>query len=124
MRPVYAAFFDELTKIAFLGELGHDIGVAGKELVGLGGKALSAMHRYEDPIEVGGLGLLAAPNIDNMIARHRARSAGLAGEHGHVPDEAVDKYRLIKEKYHDPLEAGGLGILAAPLIAKGLMHGR
>lgn len=80
-----------------------------------GGKALAGLHHLEDPIEVGGLAALAAPNVDNMIARHRAAKAG---------DTDVDKYRLIKERFHDPLEAGGLGVLAAPLVAGRLHSGR
>lgn len=98
----YAAMRDEITKIA---------GV------------LQTLAKWENPIEVGGLGVLAAPNIDNMIARHRAREAlGLAsGEE--VPEEAIEQKRLIKERFHDPIEAGGLGILAAPLIAHRLHSG-
>lgn len=84
-----------------------------------GHKALEGLHAAENPIEVGGLGLLAMPNVDNMIAKHRAAKAGLDPHDEH----AVEKYRMIKEKYHDPIEAGGLGILAAPILAGRLAHG-
>jgi hypothetical protein len=97
----WTAFHDELTKIA--------------------GLAHALAEPLSHPIEVGGLGVLALPSIDNMVARHRARKElGLAsGEH--VPEEAIEKKRFIKERFHDPIEAGGLGALALPSIGHMLM---
>ena len=89
----------------------------------LGGKALHTLHKYEDPIEVAGLGVLAAPGIDSMVARHRALKAGLGDGDGHVSEHDTDKYRLIKERFHDPVDVGGLGVLTAPLVAKRLVTG-
>lgn len=66
--------------------------------------------------EVAGLGVLAAPSVDDMVARVRAHRAGA----GH---EKLDDYRLIKEKYHAPFEVAGLGMLAAPYIGKRLSTG-
>lgn len=71
-------------------------------------------------VEVAGLGALAAPAVDNMVAKLRARRAGEKNLEGHE----LDKYRLIKEKYHDPIEVGGLGVLAAPYIHKRLTTGK
>lgn len=116
---IWTSFFDELEKISSA----VPTGIISKLKSG-GSAALKAIHHAEDPIEVAGLGALAAPNIDNMIARRRALKAGLGDTHGHVSDESMDKYRVIKEKYHDPIEAGGLGVLAAPLIAKRLHQGK
>lgn len=66
-------------------------------------------------VELAGLGVLAAPSLDNMQAKFRAKRHGTAD---------VDKYRLIKDKYHDAVEAGGLGVLAAPYIKSKLTgHG-
>jgi hypothetical protein len=79
----------------------------------VGGKALAGVHHLEDPIEVAGLAALAAPGVDNIVAKHRAAKAG---------DSDVEKYRQIKSKLHDHVEVGGLGVLAAPTIAKMLSH--
>lgn len=81
------------------------------------------LHHYENPIEVAGLGYLAAPNLDNMQAKFRARRAGAVDASGHIPEEEIEKRRFIKERFHDPVEATGLGILAAPLVAKRALTG-
>lgn len=88
-----------------------------------GGKALAGLHHLENPIEVAGLASLAAAPVDNMVARHRAIRAGLGDGDNHVSEHDMDKYRVIKERHHDAIEAGGLGVLAAPLIAKRLHTG-
>jgi hypothetical protein len=105
---------------AQLREAGQAALAKGKGLVN---KGLELTHKYEDPIEVGGLAYLAAPNVDNMQAGLRARRAGLGDPDGHVPDHDMDRFRLIKEKNHDIVEATGLGSLAAPLVAKRLRTG-
>jgi hypothetical protein len=105
---VYRAMRDEIAKIA---------GVFSKV------PGLQTLAKLENPIEVGGLGILAAPNIDNMIAKHRARRALGLARGAEVPEEAIEQKRLIKERFHDPVEVGGLGILAAPLIAHRLHSG-
>jgi glucan phosphorylase len=110
------AFIDEITKIASAnpGVLSRAMG----KLRSAGSSIGKGLHKYEDHIEVGGLGVLAAPGIDSMVARHRANKAGLADAHGHISEENIDKFRLIKEKYHAPVDVGGLGVLAAPSLAK------
>jgi hypothetical protein len=82
-----------------------------------------ASDAFAHPIEVGGLGVLAAPSVDNMVARYRARKELGLGSADHVPDEAIEKKRLIKERYHDAIEAGGLGALALPSIGHMVSHG-
>lgn len=83
-------------------------------------KVLSGITHMTEPLEVAGLGVLAAPSVDNMIARRRATRAGIKS-----PTSAdLDKYRLIKDKYHDAAEAGGLGVLAAPIVSGRLLHGK
>lgn len=94
------SFFDELEKIGGVGQR------IAQSMANLGGRN-----------EVAGLGVLAAPSIDDMIARVRARRAGA----GH---EDLEKYRLIKEKYHAPFEVAGLGMLAAPYVGKRLATGK
>jgi len=135
-QTTLAAFLDEFEKIARMMQWGEHIahglqpGAVVKapgileSAASLGRGAMKGLHSLEDPIEVGGLGILAAPSLDNMIARRRARKAGLADEHGEVSEANLDRYRLIKGKYHDPIEAGGLGLLAAPIIAKRLHGGK
>jgi len=98
---VLSGLFDELEKIS-----------------GVLGAAGAFLHKMEDPIEVGGLGILAAPSVDNMVAKWRARRAGLVDPHGKPTEEGIESKRLIKEKWHDPIEAGGLGLLAAPIVGK------
>ena len=98
---VLSAFRDELEKRA-----------------GLASSAAQFIERHEDPLEIAGLGYLAAPNIDNMQAKFRARRAGVADAHGHIPEEEIEKRRFIKERFHDPMEAGGLAALALPNVSK------
>lgn len=85
--------------------------------------ALDFVHKHENPIEVAGLGYLAAPNVDNMQAKVRARRAGLGDQDGHVSNHDMDQFRVIPDKAHDVVEATGLGSLAAPLVAKRLRTG-
>ncbi len=98
-----------------------DLGrVVGQGVKRVGNAGLAALEKHENPIEVAGLAYLAAPNVDNMQAKARARMAGAGDGDGHVSEHDMDKYRLIKEKHHDLVEATGLGSLAAPLVARRL----
>lgn len=83
-------------------------------------RVLSGIHHMAEPLDVAGLGVLAAPSVDNMIAKRRAARAGIKSP----TSEDLDKYRLIKDKYHDAMEVGGLGVLAAPVVSGRLLHGK
>lgn len=74
------------------------------------------VHHFEDPLEVGGLGVLGAIGADRLQAHARA-GAG-AGEH------EIEKKQLLGESGHAALDTAGLGILAAPLVAKRLVTGK
>lgn len=114
MNPITeAAFLDELEKIAAVpGSPGL--------LRRAGGWLSTAAH----PIEVAGLGALAAPSADNMLAKHRARKAGLVDEAGRPTEEGIESKRLIKEKWHDPIEVAGLASLALPSIGHRIHSGQ
>lgn len=74
---------------------------------------LNILKEADGRVELAGLGILAAPSLDNMQAKLRAGKGG-----------NVEGKRLIKSKYHDAFEAGGLGVLAAPYIKSKLTgHG-
>jgi hypothetical protein len=103
-----ASMCAELTKLAASGVLG---------------KALNTVAHAEGPIEVGGLLGLASPNVDNMVAKYRARKSGLVDASGRPTEEGIESKRLIPERLHDAIEAGGLGLLAAPYAAKRLHTG-
>ena len=62
--------------------------------------------------EVAGLGVLALPGLDTLQAKARARLAGDRSEHG------AEKRQLMGEGAHAALDVGGLGMLAAPALAK------
>jgi hypothetical protein len=96
----------------------------GGALMSAGKKGLHFLEKHEDPIEVGGLAYLAAPNVDNMQAKWRARNAGLVDEKGHPTEHGIEQKRFIKERFHDPVEATGLGVLAAPLAAGRILRGK
>lgn len=102
-----SAFFDELIKMASFG--------------GLAKSFLKKVHGAGEPIEVAGLAVLAAPAIDNMIAKRRARNAGFTG---HLTDKTLNKFRVLKESTHDAIESGGLGLLAAPYISGRIVNKR
>jgi len=105
--PRLSALFDELEKISGVKSFGMNLA---KKISGLGGRN-----------EVLGLGLLAAPSADNMIAKVRARRAGVKGP---ISEHKLDKFRMIKEKYHDAAEVIGLGMLAAPYVGKRIHTGK
>ena len=73
---------------------------------------LEIVKEANGAVEVAGLGILAAPSLDNIQAKLRAGKGG-----------DVESKRLIKSKYHDAVELGGLGTLAAPYIHKKLTTG-
>lgn len=78
-------------------------------------KALEHLHHNEGLHDVLGLGVLAAPALDKLQASARAH---LAKDKGH---DATEKRQLMGEGAHAGLEVGGLGYLAAPVIAKKLL---
>lgn len=71
------------------------------------------LHKHEDAIELAGLGALAVPGLDTMQAHVRAGPG--ASEH------QIAKKRLLGEKTHAGADVGGLGVLAAPIVAKKLL---
>ncbi len=83
----------------------HMLSVARAEL-------LEIVKEASGALEVAGLGMLAAPSLDNIQAKLRAGKGG-----------DVDSKRLIKNKYHDAIEVGGLGVLAAPYIRNKIRTG-
>jgi len=74
------------------------------------------LHKYEDPYEVGGLGVLGAIGADRLQAHARA---GVG-----APEEAIEHKQLLGESGHAALDTAGLGILAAPLVAKRAITGK
>lgn len=86
---------------------GSDLAAGARDL---GGKALHHLHKYEDAHEVAGLAALAAPSVDNLQAKARGST------------KENDKH-LMSSGTHDAMEVGGLGYLAAPLIAKRKLTG-
>ena len=67
--------------------------------------------------ELAGLGLLAAPSLDQLQAHARA---GLAGEYS---KEGVKDREFLPAIAHPTAEAAGLGVLMAPEV-KHLLHAR
>lgn len=93
------AFFDELEKI------GGALGRVSKAMANLGGRN-----------EVAGLTVLALPSLDDMQARARIKK-------GQLTEHNIERNRLIKSRFHAPLEVTGLGMLAAPYVGKRLSTG-
>lgn len=113
-KIVHEAFLSELSKIASVPPLpGNPSRFT---------KLLHHTSHLEDPIEVAGLAALAAPAIDNLQARHRARKAGLADADGHVSEHDMDKFRGMSEGAHEAIDVGGLGVLAAPSLSKMILN--
>lgn len=81
-------------------------------LKGCSTELLQITKEASGALEVAGLGMLAAPSLDNIQAKLRAGKGG-----------NVDSKRLIKNKFHDAIEVGGLGVLAAPYIKNKLRTG-
>lgn len=71
------------------------------------------LHAHEDEIELAGLGALAVPGVDSLQARFRA-GAGAS-------KEEVAQKRLMSGDVHSAVDVGGLGVLAAPIVAKKLL---
>ena len=74
------------------------------------------LHKYENPYEVGGLGLLAGIGADRVQAHARAGKG--------ATDEQIEHKQLMGETGHAAADVAGLGILAAPLIAKRAITGK
>lgn len=74
------------------------------------------LHKYEDPYEVAGLGVLGGIGADRLQAHARA-GAG-------APEEAIEHKQLMGETGHAAADTLGLGILAAPLVAKRAITGK
>jgi len=104
----------ELTKkayvqhIALIDELSKLNAVADYQLTAMLAKQASSSPK----IELSGLGLLAAPSIDQLQAHARA---GIAGDKD--PD-AVTKRQFLPDVAHPIAEVSGLGLLAAPDLKK------
>jgi hypothetical protein len=78
--------------------------------------AAEHLHHHEDAYELGGLGVLGAIGGDRLQAHGRAHAAGQTGEHN------IEKRQLLGgETGHAALDTAGLGLLAAPLVAKKLL---
>jgi UDP-N-acetylmuramyl pentapeptide synthase len=102
MKSTYLkAFSDELEKISAAS--------------GAFGKAMKSLHKWEDPIEVAGLGVLGGIGADRIQAHVRAGKG--------ASDHEIEKKQLLGETGHAIADTAGLGILAAPLIAKRLHSG-
>lgn len=71
------------------------------------------LHKHEDAVEMAGLGALAVPGLDSIQARLRAGRG--ASEHQQA------QKRLFGETTHAGVDVGGLGVLAAPIVAKKLL---
>lgn len=78
-------------------------------VVGRLGKALRSPVG-EHAAELGGLGVLAVPGLDELQARARAGRG--------ASQEAVEKKQLLGPAGHAAADVGGLGILAGPELGK------
>lgn len=65
------------------------------------------LHKNEDMHEIAGLASLALPSVDSLQARLRTRDG-----------ESSSKKQFLPGAAHDAMEIGGLGYLAAPIVAK------
>jgi len=93
-----SSFSDELEKMSGVSQIAK--------------RLAKRVYEAENPLEVAGLGMLAAPAIDEIQAKLRSKT----------PKEQHKK-RFLPESLDAPIEAGGLGILAAPIIASRIHHG-
>lgn len=98
MSQMISACFDELLKIAE-----HKHASEGVTRLGAAG-------------ELAGLGILAAPQVDKLWAKHRARKAGALDAHGEISEKNLEKFRHISPKHDTAMDVAGLGILAAPYV--------
>lgn len=71
------------------------------------------LHNNEDAYELAGLGTLGAIGLDRLQAHARAGRG--ADEH------AIEKKQLLGESGHAALDTAGLGVLAAPIVAKKML---
>lgn len=92
---VGTAAAQRMSKAAFVGE-------QLSKLAPMGGRLAEGLKKYDDHLDLAGLGVLALPGLDTL--QHQARMA---------PGE-----RDSREMAHAGLETAGLGVLAAPVAAK------
>jgi hypothetical protein len=98
MKPSFKAFAEELVAI-------KEAGTFGDVMRGLASEA--GTHKTE----LAGLGMLAAPSVDEAQAHARAALAGDYGKQG------VEKRTLLPHVAKPLTEIAGLGVLAGPSIA-------
>lgn len=99
------AFFAELEKVSFVANT-----------LGRIGGALKNPAIREHGTELAGLGILAAPGLDTLQSRARARLAGDKTPGG------AEKRQFMGETGHALADVGGLGVLMGPELMK-LKHG-
>lgn len=99
------AFFSELEKVGFMANT-----------IGRIGGALKNPAIREHGTELAGLGILAAPGLDTLQSRARARFAG-----DKTPG-AAERRQVMGETGHALADVGGLGVLMGPELMK-LKHG-
>lgn len=100
--PVMAAFTDEML---------------GEKCASVTSSVGTFLGKHEDALDVAGLAGLAVPNVDSIQARYRARKA-LGVTSKDVPEDEVEKRRLIPGRFHAAVELAGLGTLSGHSIAK------
>lgn len=98
MSHMIHACFDELQKIAMTKQ------------------ASEGVSRLGAAGELAGLGILAAPQIDKLWAKRKARQAGALDARGEIGEHDLDKFRHINSKHDTAMDVAGLGILAAPYV--------
>jgi hypothetical protein len=98
MWPSFRAFKEEMVAIKEAGAFGNVMGRLATE---------AGTHKAE----LAGLGMLAAPSIDEAQAHARAAVAGDYGKAG------VEKRTLLPHAAKPLTEVAGLGVLAGPSIA-------
>lgn len=73
------------------------------------------LHKHEDAYELGGLGVLGAIGADRLQAHARAHKQGLYDE------KSIEHHQALGETGHAVLDTAGLGMLAAPIVAKKML---
>lgn len=76
-------------------------------------QAAKHLHDHEDAYEIGGLGVLGAIGADRLQAHARA---GIGAS-----NHAIENKQMLGETGHAALDTAGLGMLAAPLVAKKML---
>jgi hypothetical protein len=83
---------------------------------GLLHRVAAHLHKYEDPYEVGGLGILGGIGADRLQAHARAGRGST--------EEQIEHKQIMGESGHAAADTVGLGVLAAPLLAKRMVTGK